>query len=182
MVSLNIVRLSEYPSKKNLVRLTLISLILLIFTWLLMLIVTIKNNTIFGVLDLEFAWSVQKMDLILQTWGDEIIQGELLGTIVDFGFLICYSTFLAGLTLIITRKFLQEQIQGLGYYLTLTPFVAALFDAIENANLLLVLSSPLSYPEYAPFLASFFASIKFLIIIVVIIFDVIVAIWYKIKG
>ncbi|MHA1975086.1 MAG: hypothetical protein ACTSW1_19025 [Candidatus Hodarchaeales archaeon] len=180
MVSLNVEQLSEYPAQKNLKRLTIISLVMMIITWVLMTIATLKNTTIYNVMSLEFAWSVQQMDLILQTWGNEIIQGELVGTIFDFGFLVSYSVFIACITLMITRKVLPEPKQRMGYYLTVVPFVAALFDAIENINLLLMLSSPGSYPEFSPFMASLFASMKFTLLIIVILFDIIVLIWCKV--
>ena len=55
------------------------------------------------------------------------------------------------------------------------------FDAIENINLLLMLSSPSSFPSFAPLVASICATIKFGLIIATILFWVIGLVYSAIK-
>lgn len=139
----------------------------------------LKAASNYGVMELEFAWTVEQIEHIFSSWTSDLIAQELAVTYLDYGFLLAYSTFLAGITLLITRKILAGQIRLVGLYMTLVPFMAAVFDAIENFNLILMLSSPTNFPVFSPFLVSLFASIKFGLLILVVIFWLICAIWYS---
>jgi hypothetical protein len=89
---------------------------------------------------------------------------------LDFGFLIFYSLALGGVTLLLTRKLFVGPMNLYGYAFTLAPFIAAILDVIENINLILMLTSPSSIPEFAPMLASISATFKFGLIILTIAF------------
>lgn len=171
-------RLENYPSQRVTPFLLGLSGIFSIITWLFMREVTKTNISEFNILSLEFAWSTKQMNVILNTWGSEIIQAELNGVLIDFGFLIGYSVFLSSITLLMSRKFLPNRLQRFGFNLVLLPPLAALFDAIENVNLLLILMSPTNYPNISPFIASLFALLKFALIIIVILFNIVIIVWY----
>ena len=103
-------------------------------------------------------------------------------TLLDFAFLVFYSMFMAGVTLILTRKTFHGKFHEWGYKITLIPFLAALFDVIENLNLILMLTSPSSYPIFAPFVASISATVKFSLLGAVIVFwllGIINALWRR---
>ncbi len=173
-------KLEKTPTHNTVIILSLISTVASIIIWMLMrpTEAALKAASPYGVMELEFAWSVEKINQIFDSWTEELIIQELNVTLIDYGFLVAYSIFLACLTLLISRKLLSGQIQLAGLYMTLVPFVAALFDAIENLNLILMLYSPTNFPPFSPLLASIFASFKFGLIIIVIIFWIVSTIWF----
>ncbi|MFX1283734.1 MAG: hypothetical protein ACFFB5_08765 [Promethearchaeota archaeon] len=172
--------LKETPSHYVIIVLTILSAIASIIIWMLMrpTEAALKAASPYGVMELEFAWTVEKINQIFSAWSDELIIQELNVTLMDYGFLMAYSIFLACVTLLISRKLLSGQIQLVGLYMTLIPFVAAVFDSIENLNLILMLSSPLNFPLFSPLLASIFASLKFGLIIIVIVFWIVSTVWF----
>ncbi len=173
-------KLENTPPRNIVILVTGVSAISSIVIFLLMRPVeaALKAASRYGVMELEFAWTVEQIERIFGTWTEDLITQELAVTYLDYGFLIAYSTFLAGITLLIVRKMLSGQIQLIGLYMTIVPFIAALFDAIENVNLILMLSSPSNFPTFSPFLASLFATLKFGLLILVFVFWVISAIWF----
>ena len=173
-------KLEKTPQQNIVIILTGVAAIATIIFFLLMhpTEMELKSVSPYGILELEFAWTEAKVTKIFSTWGSELIVHELNVTFIDYGFLLAYSTFFAGFTLLIPRKLLSGQIQIVGFYMTLIPFIAALFDSIENLNLILMLSSPSNFPMFSPFFASIFATLKFSLLIIVIIFWVVIDIWY----
>ncbi|UCG90019.1 MAG: hypothetical protein JSU57_06030 [Candidatus Heimdallarchaeota archaeon] len=172
--------LEETPSQNIVIIFALLSAVASIIIWMLMrpTEAALKAVSPYGVMELEFAWTAEKINQIFNTWTDDLVAQELNVTLVDFGFLVAYSIFLASVTLLISRKLLSGQIQLIGLYMTLIPFVAALFDALENFNLILMLSSPTNFPPFSPLLASIFASLKFGLIIIVVIFWIVSILWF----
>ena len=164
--------LSVFPRDKTLYIATVISLIFTGIIFLLMRPVEaeLKSLTSYGVMELEFAWTATQIDNILSAWGNSLISKEIGVTLLDFGFLVFYSTTMAGVTIILTRKIFQETLNNWGYKIALVPFLAAIFDVIENVNLLLMLTSPSSFPTFSPFVASICAVIKFSLLGVTAIF------------
>ncbi len=186
MNKISIKKLENIPSNKILTILTAISSILTIIIYILMspVEVALKDASPYGVMELEFAWTVDKINLILTTWeqaNSSLISQEIFVTLIDYVFLLAYSTFLACITLLISRKLLSDQTQLVGFYVTLIPFIAAFFDAIENLNLIIMLSSPSNFPGFSPFLASLFALLKFSLIFLTIFFWVLGVIWWILK-
>lgn len=186
MNKISIKKLENTPSNKILTILTGISAILTIIIFILMRPVeaALKDASPYGVMELEFAWTVDKMNSILTTWekaNSSLISQEIFVTLIDYGFLLTYSTFLACLTLLISRKLLSDQAQLVGFYVTLIPFIAAFFDALENLNLIIMLSSPFNFPSFSPFLASLFALLKFSLLILTICFWLLGVIWWILK-
>ena len=175
--------LKDYSETKILALITIISIVLTIIFYLLMRPIEseLTAQTLFGVIDLEFAWNAEQIDNIFTAWGDELISKEINAVILDFGFLMVYSLSLAGITLILTKSGVSKSWTTYGYYFALFPFFAAGFDAIENINLLLMLSSPSSFPSFAPLVASICATIKFGLIIATILFWVIGLVYSAIK-
>ncbi len=165
-------KLERNPSQNVVIILIVLAAVATVIVWLFMRPVeeALKVASPYGVMELEFGWTVAKINQIFQAWGPELITQELNVTLVDYIFLIVYSSFFAGVTLLLTRRLLSGRIQLVGFYMTLIPFIAALFDAIENVNLILMLVSPTNFPAFAPFLASIFAALKFGLLIVTIIF------------
>jgi hypothetical protein len=173
-------KLETTPSQNIVIFSTGVAAISSVIIFLLMRPVeaALKAASNYGVMELEFAWTIEQIENIFHSWTSDLIDQELAVTYLDYLFLLAYSIFLAGFTLLITRKILTGQIQLAGLYMTLVPFVAAIFDAIENLNLILMLASPANFPAFSPFLASLFASLKFGLLILVVVFWIISVIWF----
>ena len=87
---------------------------------------------------------------------------------------------MAGCILLVTRK-LEGKTQNMGLYFTIMPFIAGIFDVIENTFLLLMLSNETFVWSLSPFIASLCATIKFSLIFIAIIFFVVALIIITIK-
>lgn len=175
MENRRILKLEETPSQKILYSITGISTILTVLIFVLMRPVetALKAASPYGVMELEFAWTVDKVDVIFTAWkqaNSNLISQELFVILIDYGFLIAYSIFFASITLLISRKIISGRIQLIGFYMTFLPFIAAVFDAIENINMIFMLSAPSNFPSFSPLLASIFALLKFSLLILVICF------------
>ena len=151
---------------------TIISVVLTVIIYFLMRPIELEltTQTAYGIIDLEFAWNVEQIDQILASWGEELILREFHAVLLYFGFLVGYSLSLAGVTLLLTKSGVFGSWNDVGYYFTLIPFLAAIFDFVENVNLLLILNSPSSFPSFAPLAASICATIKFGLIISIVLF------------
>ena len=182
-MNLDIRKLHTSPRNKIVGLVTLLAAVLCIIVTLLMRPVEneLMSNTGYGVLELEFAWTVEQIGVIFNAWDETLIAKELGVTIIDMIFLVAYSVALAGVTLLLTRKVFVEPLDTWGYYFTFVPFLAAFFDFIENINLILMLNSPNNFPEFSPFLASVCALIKFGLLGLTIIFWIIGIIHYLLK-
>ncbi len=164
--------LRDFPRDKTLYIATVISLVFTVIIFLLMRPVEaeLKSLTPYGVMELEFAWTIAQIDKILTAWGNSLILKEIGVTFLDFGFLVFYSTALSGVTLILTRKVFHGTMNNWGYRIALVPFLAAIFDVIENINLIFMLTSPSSFPAFAPLVTSVSATIKFSLLVGTVIF------------
>jgi len=149
-------KLREYPQDKTLLISTFIIFIpFMIITVFVFIINEIGLRTAygFGVLEFELAWTPETIDTIFAAWGQPEMERQAIVTYIDYIYLVTYSLFGAGSVLIITRK-LDGKLQELGLYLTLATSVAAIFDAIENANLLIMIANPADFSPINPFIAS----------------------------
>lgn len=141
----------------------------------------LTTNSPYGVLDLEFMLTSSQADAILTAWGSIGIEKEIFVTYVDMGFLVSYSTFIAFLNLILIRSCVKKSIFANSQKIPIIigfvfPYIAAFFDFIENINLLIVLQNPTSFPLFAPLLATIFATIKFGLLIISILFSLLLLI------
>jgi hypothetical protein len=122
-----------------------------------------------GTIEFEFVRTGARAARFLSEWGADGRDTMRLGLWVDYGFMLSYGAFftLAGLA---TRDFGRERgmrgLAGVGRVVPWFAAAAALFDAGENAFLLLILGG--HGGSAAPALASAFASIKFALIAVAI--------------
>lgn len=140
----------------------------------------LKGSTGYGVIEFELAWTSEQINRIFKAWGSEGKKKEIFVTYVDFLFIPCYSLFMAGCILMVTR-ILEGKLQEIGLYMTITPFIAGIFDVIENINLLLMLTNESFIWSLSPFIASLCATIKFSLIFIAIGFFVIALIIIVIK-
>jgi len=155
-------------------------LILLIFSFValinsLVLYILIFNalpSEPFGIIDYEFAWSIENVQDIFSTWGAQGIEAHIAGVWWDFFFLINYSIFLAGIILLVTRMN-TGKIQTIGLYMSVTPFIAGCADAIENIFLLIMLKNPTTLKSSFSIIVTISATMKFGLLIIGLLFFVI---------
>lgn len=130
-------------------------------------------SPVFGILDLEFAWTVERVQLIFTTWGypgdTSVIQLHIAGVYWDMLYIIGYGLFIFGCIVLVSRRF-EGNMLTVGLYISLTPLIAGLCDVIENINLLIMLYNPTSFPAFTPLITGIFASIKFGLLFLGIIF------------
>ncbi len=119
----------------------------------------------YGILDFEFAWTTSRISEIFAAWGSAGMTLHANGIYWDFLYIIGYGALIAGLILLISRK-LSGKIQLIGLYMTFTPFLAGIFDCIENILLLTMLNNPSSFSPSIPLIAGIMATIKFSILLI----------------
>jgi hypothetical protein len=115
-----------------------------------------------GVIAFELAGSSGRAQEIVTEWGSSGRSAAQLSLVFDYGYLIGYGLFLAGACSAVAERFRElgaARLASLGIVLAWAGLAAAGFDALENANLLLVAGGHTSQPW--PGLALGFASLKF---------------------
>lgn len=126
-----------------------------------------------SILGLEFAGSSGRATEIMAEWGAHGRHLARLSLWIDFGFMVSYGTFFA-LAALATRDFARErELRALVVAGIAAPFFAVaapLFDAVENVIWLLVLGG--RGGEVGPPIATTFASLKFLLIGLAIVYVV----------
>ncbi len=133
----------------------------------------VTNEAPSGIIAFELAKTLEQSQAILASWdaNEKINAGISLG--IDFLFLFVYGVFFALACFSVAIKFKNsvEWFYKLGITLAFLQIVAALFDAIENIALIkLLLGSNNSL--FSP-IAYYFASIKFAIIAIGIVYIII---------
>ena len=158
---MNLTKLKEVPRTKTLGIVLLITSIPFLIITLIYCINELRllQATGYGVLNFELAWTPEMMQSIFGAWGASEMQQQAFLTYLDFVYIISYGFFGAECLLLISRK-LEGKLQEIGILMALTFFIAGIFDALENINLLIMLDNPTSFWVYHPLLASLCASFK----------------------
>lgn len=126
-----------------------------------------------GIVSFELAKDIDQSIAIISSWdlNARINAGLSLG--IDFLFLAVYAIFFATACYLIAQKYVNRTnwIYKTGLLLAKFQFVAALFDAIENIALIKLLLG--SQNGVYSSIAYYFASVKFIIIAIGIIYIII---------
>jgi len=173
-------KLKKYPSDLFLLIVAAIAIVILLTINMLIFEPLAHLGYGYGILDFEFAWTKEQILIIFGVWGDEVMTLQAAGVYWDFLYIVGYTVPLFALILFLSRK-LNERILSIGLYMSLTPFIAGIFDIIENINLLIMLNGGSEFASFVPFIASLSATIKFGILIVGAIFFLITLILLVIK-
>ena len=116
--------------------------------------------TTYGILDFEFAWNVEQVEIIFTAWGSTGMALQETGVYWDFIYIIGYVSFAFAGVLLVTRK-VSGVFQKIGLYVSLIAILSGIFDVIENIFLLIMLQNPSTIPTFAPPIAAIMATIKF---------------------
>ena len=158
-------KLKKYPSDLILLIVAAIAIVILLAINILIFEPLLYLGYGYGILDFEFAWTKEQILIIFGVWGHEVMILQAVGGYWDFLYIVGYTVPLFALILLFSRK-LSERILNIGLYMSLTPFIAGIFDVIENVNLLIMLNEAPAFASFVPFIASLSATIKFGILIV----------------
>ena len=134
-----------------------------------------------GIVSFELARTFEQSQKILSSWNHQAKLSAIKSLVVDYLFLISYSFFFAFLIFKTSENFIGKKngLVSLGIVFGWLQFVAAIFDAFENYFLLRLLFG--SQNELFSSLAFYFASVKFILIILGIIYIVFGAILFLSK-
>jgi hypothetical protein len=173
-------KLKKYPSDLILLIIAAIGIVILLTINILIFGPLTYSVYEYGILDFEFAWTKEQILLIFTAWGAEGMALQAAGVYWDFLYIIGYTVPLFALILLVSRN-LNDNMLNIGLYMSLTPFIAGIFDIIENINLLIMLNEATTFASFVPFIASLSATIKFGILIVGAIFFLVALILLVIK-
>jgi hypothetical protein len=126
-----------------------------------------------GIVGFEFAWDEAGAAEIVDDWGDKGGDAARLSLWLDFLYLIAYATFLTLAVGGVRERAEQRglrRIAAAGAAVIAFPAAAASFDALEDVCLLIALDG--NGGDTAPMLAAVFASIKFVLAAVAIVYVV----------
>ena len=126
----------------------------------------------YGILDFEFAWTVEQVELIFTTWGSIGMVIQEAGVYWDFIYIIGYVFFAFGGVLLVTRK-VSGKFQNVGLYISFIAILSGIFDVMENIFLLIMLQNPSAVPIFAPPIAAIMATIKFSCLAIALVYFVI---------
>ncbi len=124
-----------------------------------------------GILAFEFAATKARASRILAAWGPRGRHAASVSLAVDYAYVISYVGFLtlAGLaTRDLARTCGWRRLATAGTIIPFLAVIAGMFDAIENVFLLLVIGG--HGGEHAPLIATICSSIKFTLIVIVIVY------------
>ncbi|HRI20164.1 MAG TPA: hypothetical protein PLA68_04400 [Panacibacter sp.] len=140
-----------------------------------MLIVLIQGKSLIqqpdvphGIVSLELAFTVLKTKGIIAAWQQKgLLETAVKNVYIDFAFLITYSVFLYLCILTLVRN-QSKKISGLGKWIARGALLAGVLDALENISMLQILKEDIT--PFAAALTGFFASVKFFLAALAIIF------------
>jgi hypothetical protein len=121
-----------------------------------------------GIAPFELTGGQDRADEILSEWGEEGQDAAREQIWIDFGFLLAYGTLLTLLLLMardLARRRGWRRLAAIGGVVVSSGALAAAFDALENACLLLTLDGA---GAAFPLLATIFASCKFILLAIAI--------------
>ncbi|MHA1915810.1 MAG: hypothetical protein ACW986_10235 [Promethearchaeota archaeon] len=165
-------KFKESPKDKILYILALAGFLIVLLVEIIIFIPAEAAVSTYGILDYEFAWSLDQVVSIFVEWGSTGILVQINAIYWDFLFIVGYVSLAFSLIVLVFHKS-GETMQFYGTYIPLTPILTGAFDVIENILLLSIANNLTSVPDYFPLLASLSASIKFGLLIVGIIYFVI---------
>jgi hypothetical protein len=124
-----------------------------------------------GIVGFEFAGSSHRAAEILADWGSKGHDAARVSLWIDYAYIVAYGTFLvlaASATRDLARERGWQRMAAFGVAAVPFAAAAAAFDAIEDVGLLLALDQ--HGGDLAPGLARVCASLKFLLLVLVIVY------------
>jgi len=129
----------------------------------------ITENSANGIISFELAKDMVRSREIMTAWNATARSAAGISLGLDFIFLVIYSSFIAALIGVLNDRLWQNHsFYFIGKLLVIAIFGAAFMDVIENIALIKILLG--SHDELWSLIAFYFASLKFIIILICIIY------------
>lgn len=171
--------LLKKPSSKILKRLILFGIVLLIIIYPLMMYFFTSSNFPVSFIESQLSFNGELLKTYYSTTDINLYR---IGQLLDYGFMISYGLLLFSGTLLITRKFERKsKCQMIGLIVATLGIAAALFDALENVFILLMLMNPSGFPNIFAIIHSIMALTKFISFIIILGYMIIAGIALIIK-
>lgn len=162
-----------------LISLTCISAVLTLYIYLAYFVPLDKKlksgMSNYGIVDFELAFTSLRAEEILSLWNEEQRKEATRSLYIDFFFIISYVATLVSLGLLVSYN-LQPSFHQVGFYLSLLPIIAGLFDVLENIMLLRILASPDDISDGVVLATGLFALLKFILIGITVFYIIITTI------
>ncbi len=145
--------------------------------------VLIHEDAPLGILSFEFMWNQAGVERVMGPWSDTVRRAMLYINLVDFIYMITYSTTLATAALLIRRKagaLGLKQLAKLGIMVAWFAWFAAGFDVIENLVGFPILLGHAAMPWAA--IMGMAAGIKFLILLDILLYIVFISFFLLVIG
>lgn len=160
-------KLKTFPSTPAAIGIAVVALAATVILWLQFPPIESRLKSAgYGIVDYELAFTADNAGKMMRAWrpeGQEAMRDSLL---IDFPFMLSYALAFASITLLIARS-QSKRLASAGLALTPAAPIAAVFDALENLMLLILLGRD-PVPALPPLVAGACASIKFLLLIAVL--------------
>lgn len=135
-----------------------------------------QPSTPSGILALEFANTPEKLQVVLNAWNKETVQNNIL---LDFLFIIAYTWFFVVGVATSTTQWMNRFMQQFGATGIRMAFLAGILDITEN--ILMLQSIYGHYTASSLQLTWYCAAIKFLIVIILLLFMILTAVTRLLK-
>ena len=142
---------------------------LLITVFFIILGTSINPGNAPGVVDLQLSFSKDSFSNIINQWGPEITQFFKFCLWIDFLYAFLYALFLSSLIAYLSLK-LNKKLSKTDQFFFFLPIIAGINDWIENSLHLIVLRDMKDFSENLIFAASVFASVKWSLVLLSILF------------
>ncbi|MFX0031792.1 MAG: hypothetical protein ACFE8E_03205 [Candidatus Hodarchaeota archaeon] len=159
----------NWPSPKITKILLIFSIILLLVVYpILMYLFAISNYPVsFFESQLSFSGGIIKSHYATMTFIE--INLYIVANILDYGFMLSYGLLIFSLALILSRKFEPNTLwRKIGFTIAVFGILAAFCDGIENIFILLMANDPIGFPDMWAVSHSFFALIKYILMLIAI--------------
>ncbi|MBI2424331.1 MAG: hypothetical protein HYV27_15985 [Candidatus Hydrogenedentes bacterium] len=124
---------------------------------------TDASGQAYDVIAFEFAGTPERVEIMKTVWGEEGIAAARTQTLLDYVYLLLYSTLIAGGVLALASQMPHGSFWArTGAALAWGQWAAAALDAVENAGLLISLGSAAHAPW--PQVSWFCAALKFALV------------------
>lgn len=171
--------LLEKLSSKILKRLILLGIILLIIVYPLMMYYFTSSNFPVSFVESQLSFNGELLKTYYSTTNINLYR---IGQLLDYGFMISYGLLFFSGTLLISRKYgRKSKVQMIGLIVAILGIASALFDALENVFILLMLMDPSGFPNVFAIIHSIFALMKFMSFIIILGYMIIASIALIIK-
>ena len=172
-------KLIEWPEHKIIKRLLIFGVILFAIVFPIMNVFFILSGYPVSFLESQLSFNGQILKTHYLVTNIDLYR---IAQTLDYGYMLSYGLIIFSIALIVGRKFDKESLwTKMGCIIAFLGLLAALCDTGENAFILAMLSNPLGFPDVWAIIHSIFALIKWILLLVCILWIIIALVILYIK-